>query len=298
MRLWTFQHKSAMSILEDGVWYSDYNYSRRIKLVDEQHIQADFTLPNGKVIDTAPIYCFGSLCGKYFPALSLNSMYCNYNHLVGWMAFSLMDMVMLELEVNEDQILSAKKNNKWYVEYDKSMPKGTTGYKRSLYARVVDEHEICHSDYMSYIRKERDNDDIECLLPCINLYNVVAIRTFSRDGLAHGKYGTTKVETVYSNPTLVPLFTETIYVNGDGYPRALVDSEIKTMPSNYAFERMDENGQHGCFNYQTIEEVLSCCNEKTRTALMSELEKKGLSVKDDNVYYATVGELFPNGLTL
>lgn len=123
MRLWTFQNKDAYEKLKEyGIWYSDANYENRLKMVDADYIKEDVKTPYG-VFDTMPIYCFASM-GRWYPTLNLHTMFGAYNHLIGWMQFSLENMVMLELEVTEEFILSSKYHSKWYVSYP-DMPNGT-----------------------------------------------------------------------------------------------------------------------------------------------------------------------------
>ncbi len=282
MRLWTFQEEKAYDyIMSHGVWYSDANYARRLKMVDEEYIQEEFSSPTG-IMDTMPIYCFASM-GRYYKTLSLYTMYSQYNHLVGWMQFPLQRMVMFELEVPEEFILSTKKGSDWYVEYP-DMPKETRKNDRWQYAVIAREDTIEHKEHLKF-KREHEEDDIESLIPCVKLEHIAAIRRFYPVNSKAAGYGTCEIKTVYVGKE-IPLWTDTIYANGDSYPRVKDGEELKQVSLEERSKLCSEMGMCSVYPYMTVEEIHNSCAGFIVEAVKSIFESLGLSYeKAQNISY-------------
>lgn len=276
MRLWTFQTiKAYESVKKYGVWYADLDHADRLKPVDEQYIQEEFETPEG-IIDTMPIYCFASM-GKYYMNLCISTMYGQYNHLVGWMQFPLERMAMFELEVPESFILSSKKHNKWYVEYP-DMPKDVRKYDKWKYEKIVDEDEIELHNHLAY-KRSIEGDDVECLIPYISLEHIAAVRLFKPVNSKEAGYGTCRVTTDYVGKE-VPLWTKTIYCNGDGYPRYVKDSKLVMGSFDMVNEMRSKYGMPCTYDYMTIEDIADCCNESVYSVVRSLIKSKDKEYKD------------------
>lgn len=275
----------AFEILkEHGVFYADFNRVRRLKLVDEQHIQENKETPQG-VIDTCPIYCFAYFGGHY-RCLSLRAMYSHYNSFVGCSQFDLKNSVMFELEVPESFILNTKLANDSYMDYV-GMPEGTLKRDRWKYSKVVRESEIVYENHLQYAR-ETNNNDIESLIPYVAEEYVVAVRTFKGVEDEFVGYGTCAVETIYTGSG-APLWTETIYVNGDGYPRVMKDGKVVKASLDKISELSREYGMYAIYPYMTIEEICSSCAGFI-------IETVGNKVRDLGLEYRYIKHLTYNDL--
>ena len=98
MRLFTFQNKAYLSVLDKGIWQS--TRSRRLKCVDNDHADWDN--------DIYPIYTFASYGIKYNSCFGLHQLYSAYTTIFSFLDYELDNIVMVELEVPEDFILSLK----------------------------------------------------------------------------------------------------------------------------------------------------------------------------------------------
>lgn len=150
------------------------------------------------------------------------------------------------------------------------------------------QEEVAYSNFMEYIRDNRDEDSIELLIRKINKDQVIAIREFN--SLRSGEYGTYKVSTVYTATKYIPTFTCDLYINGDGYLRKLVNSKYVRQSHDYTQELLDTEGMHGCYTYFTIEEASYTCCARTFNVIIDEMEKQGLNYKTSKTL--TIAELF------
>ena len=295
MRLWTFQNKKCLDyILNDGIFYSNFDYVRRVKNIDEKYVIEDGDIVvRGKQIDTAPIYCFASF-GKYYRELSLYTMGGCYNNLSGFYRFDLYTgrTIMLELEVSESVILSMKNADKPFEEYDPAMPKDTPKNERWKWTRICDEHLVVYSNYKKVMREAEE--PMEVLLPYIKKEWVVAYREFAGEGT----YGTCKVTTTVVNNNMFPAWTETVWVNGDGYFRMPNDNgKLASVGLEKSYELVDKLGMNGCPRYFTILEAINYCNLNTRMRIKDRLEERGYALgKGSPVYSMTIMDFFPEGL--
>lgn len=136
MRLVTFQDKSVLNALEDGIWYSTRD--NRMKCIDYDYVDEE---------GHYPIYTFASTQLTTHFTFGLSWFYASACHLARFMQFDLEQRVMLELEVSEDFILSMKQH--YWVKRDLS--KG----------------EVFTCDFLQHARKEGLEHELEALIPCI-----------------------------------------------------------------------------------------------------------------------------------
>lgn len=154
MIAWTVQSKSAFDALRtDGVWYADRFLYNRIKTINEKFILRDFVV-RGEVIDAASIYCFGNIAWGGTIDFGLELLAETLGFLRVYLRFDMKHSYLYEIWLDAEDIISAKRM-------------GGSGETQE---------EIAYSNFMEYIRDNRDEDSIELLIRKINKDQVIAIR--------------------------------------------------------------------------------------------------------------------------
>ena len=213
MRLVTFQDKSVLNALEDGIWYSTRD--NRMKCIDYDYMDEE---------GHYPIYTFASTQLKHTLTFGLSWFYASACHLARFMQFDLEQRVMLELEVSEDFILSMKQHSCFFEQRcsddDPDRETTRTNYKHEHYwvKRDLSKGEVFTCDFLQHARKEGLEHELEALIPCIKKEHIAAIRSFTYE-YAENDDEIIKCKTIYSNASLTPLWNGTVYSSGDGYPR-------------------------------------------------------------------------------
>lgn len=292
MRLFTFQNKACLSVLDKGTWQS--TRSHRLKCVDNDYADWDN--------DIYPIYTFASYGIKYNSCFGLHQLYSAYTTIFSFLDYELDDIVMVELEVPEDFILSLKESNKWFEQKceddDSDREDRRRNYKGEYYwvKRDLTEGKIYNEDYLSVIRQNREMS-FEALIPYLKKEHIAAIREFEMEG---GRYDTVWCKTVYINDDLCPLWYGTAGLNGDGYPRfdEVRDKEVLDMieksknKGNVPFEDRMAQEVYGAKRiplYFTIEEALVCGNKEIRENLNKSVELKNWN-REDTKHITMLGE--------
>lgn len=254
MRLLTFQNKNCLSVLDKGVWYS--NYGTRMKCIDYDYADIDK--------DIYPLYTFASTGNLSYPYFGLPEFFSSWNHYVGFMQFDPERIVLVELEVPESFILSMKQMCYWFEqECAADDPAMELQRKGRYYKRDLSQGPIYHEDYLAVVRQNR-SAEFEALIPCLKKEHIAAIREFTCSG---STYDTVECKTTYVNEGLCPLWFDTVYVNGDGYPRYFKDAVVKELVEDiekrgsHPLVARIVQGVHGAKrvpDYFTIAEALAC----------------------------------------
>lgn len=286
MRLFTFQHKSAMRVLEDGSWYSRRGH--RIKPIDWKHVNEDE--------DIYPIYTFATTGMSFTPYFSVYSFAHSLAHLSGYMQFNLPEMVMIELEVPESFILNMKQNSRWYCqECDKDDPDILTTEKdrksgRWIHYKADFSRGIYFEDnYLQHARELRKEHELEALIPCIMKEHIVAIRGFES---SEGRYGDHTCYTIYTNEKLCPLWDCAFIVNGKSHTKL---AEATPACVRVRVEKIEAEGKHPCIEniiqhycgakavpgYFTVAEALHVANLKLTMYLERVIEE--YSIDENNL---------------
>lgn len=291
MRLFTFQNKACLAVLNKGVWQS--TRSRRLKCVDNDYADWDN--------DIYPIYTFASYGIKYNSCFGLHQLYSAYTTIFSFLNYTLDDIVMVELEVPEDFILSLKAANEWFEQLcDESDPdrEDRRRVRREYHwvKRDLTKGKIYTGDYLSVVRQNRESS-FEALIPCLRKEHIAAIREFKMTG---GSYDTVWCKTIYTNDDLCPLWYGTAGLNGDGYPRfdEVRDKEVLGMieksknNGSVPFEDRMAQEVYGAKQvpvYFTLEEALACGNKRIRENIVEAKHMKGWN-KEDIKHITMLGE--------
>lgn len=277
MLLWTFQDIECLDALKKGIWFKEYTRSsaERIKNVDEKYIVD--RIVNGRETTTIPIYCFASIGNGDIPFFGVQLMAQQYNTLIGRMQFDLTRRVLLELWIDDSDILTMHLNNRHYE------------YEDDENEEVAPDVNITHSDYVQFVREKRHNDDVEALISCVHDWQIISYRTFTYVKNQQG-YGTCRVKTTRVNTSLLPTFDCDLFVNGDGYLRAIVDNKIKAQDYNYVLKMQSDYGMKGVYTYMTVEEARYCVCLNTWKAIQR--ERKSYDWEYDECKDMTIAELF------
>lgn len=268
MRLVTFQDKSVLNALEDGIWYSTRD--NRMKCIDYDYVDEE---------GHYPIYTFASTQLTTHLTFGLSWFYASACHLARFMQFDLEQRVMLELEVPEDFILSMKQHSCFFEQRcsadDPDRETMRTNYKHEHYwvKRDLSKGEVFTCDFLQHVRKDGLEHELEALIPCIKKEHIAAIRSFTYE-YAENDDEMIKCKTIYSNESLTPLWSGTVYSSGDGYPRfdpvedADILNEIAELKAKgrYPCESLlaiQKYGAKSVQDYWTISECLSCCCKET-----------------------------------
>lgn len=268
MRLVTFQDKAVLNVLKDGVWYSTRD--NRMKCIDYDYMEDD---------DHFPIYTFASTQLTTESTFGLCWLYASACHLTGFMQFDLERRVMLELEVPESLIFNMKPNYCWFEQRcsdddpDREITRRGYWHERYWVKRDLSKGEIFTCDFLRHVREEGLKHELEALIPCIKKEHIAAIRSFTFKHIKDNEK-LIKCQTIYSNESLSPLWSGTVYLSGDGYPRfnPVEDADILKKiadikaKGHYPFKEyiaLDKYGAKSVQCYWTISECLSCCCEET-----------------------------------
>lgn len=267
MRLVTFQDKAVLNVLKDDVWYSTCD--NRMKCIDYDYVDKE---------DHYPIYTFASTHNMHEPTFGLSWFYASACHFARFMQLDLEQRVMLELEVPEDFILNVKPVNDWFEQRcsddDPDRETMRTNYKCEHYwvKRDLSKGSFFTCDFLQHVRKEGVEHELEALIPCIKKEYIAAIRSFTYE-YAENDDGLIKCKTIYSNESLTPLWSGTVYLNGDGYPRfnpvedadilrKIADIKAKGHYPRESLLAIRKYGAKSVQGYWTISEGLSCCCEE------------------------------------
>lgn len=268
MRLVTFQDKVVLNALKNGVWYSTHD--NRMKCIDYDYMEDD---------DHFPIYTFASTQLTTESTFGLCWLYASACHLARFMQFDLERRVMIELEVPEDFILNMKQNSCWFEQRcsdddpDRETLRSGHYHNRYWVKRDLSQGEIFTCDFLRHVREEGTKYELEALIPCIKKEHIAAIRSFTFKHMKDGEE-LIRCKTIYSNGSLSPLWSGTIYLSGDSYPRfnpvedADILNEISALKAKglYPSEEhiaIDKYGAKSVQDYWTISECLSCCCKET-----------------------------------
>lgn len=282
MRLFTFQNKACLSVLDKDVWQS--TRSRRLKCVDNDYVDWDN--------DIYPIYTYASYGIKYRSCFGLHQLYSAYTTIFSVLNYTLDDIVMVELEVPEDFILSLKETNEWFEQTcDESDPdredRRRVHREYHWVKRDLTKGTIYTKDYLFVVRQNRESS-FEALIPCLRKEHIAAIREFKMTG---GSYDTVWCKTIYTNEDLCPLWYGIAGLNGDGYPRfdKVRDKEVLSMIEELKkegkspledFIAQEAYGAKQVPVYFTLEEALACGNKRIRENIVEAIHMKGWSEGD------------------
>ena len=290
MRLITFQDNSALSVLDDGVWYS--RRGRRVKPIDQRYID------EGK--GTYPVYTFATTGQRFTPYFGIRSFATSLSHLSGFMQFDLPGMVMFELEVPESFILNMKQNSCWYCERCKEDDPELIASERErksgkwVYWKADFSNGVYFEDnYLQHVRELRREHELEAVIPCIRKEHVVAIRGFQS---IKGGYGDHACKTLYVNEDLCPMWDCSFIINGEAHTRVskntpdIVKQQIAEIKSAGRTPCVENVLQHYCGakavpGYFTVAEALQVANYKLSNNIIEMIIQCGIS-KDslDSVY--------------
>ena len=267
MRLVTFQDKAALNVLKDDIWYSTHD--NRLKCIDYDYVDEE---------EHYPIYTFASTQLEQEHTFGLSWLYASACHLARFMQFDLEQRVLIELEVPKDFILNVKPVNDWLEQRcsddDPDRETTRTSYTREHYwvKRDLSKGSFFTCDFLKHVRKEGIEQELEALIPYIKKEHIAAVRSFAykytkNDGEI------IKCKTTYSNESLTPLWSGTVYLSGDSYPRfnpvedADILKEIAEIKArgHYPCESLlavRKYGAKSVQDYWTISECASCCCEE------------------------------------
>lgn len=268
MRLVTFQDKVVLNVLKDGVWYSTRD--NRMKCIDYDYMEDD---------DHFPIYTFASTQLITESTFGLCWLYASACHLARFMQFDLEQRVMIELEVPENFILNMKQTSCWFEQRcsddDPDREIMRRDYNRNSYwvKRDLSQGEVFTCDFLKHVRKEGTEHELEALIPCIKKEHIAAIRSFTYKYTKNGDE-LIKCRTIYDNESLTPLWSGTVYLSGDGYPRfnpaedadilkEISEFEAKGLYPCKSLLAVRKYGAKSVQDYWTISECASCCCEET-----------------------------------
>lgn len=285
MRLITFQDKVALNVLKDDVWYSARD--NRMKCVDYDYVDEE---------EHYPIYTFASTQLKHERTFGLSWLYASACHLARFMQFDLEQRVLIELEVPEDFILNMKQVEDWFEQRcsddDQDHEVTRTDYKHERYwvKRDLSKGEVFTGDFLQHVRKEGLEYELEALIPCIKKEHIAAIRSFVYKYEKNGDE-LIKCKTIYSNESLTPLWSGTVYLSGDGYPRfnSAEDADILMEIAEFKAKgfypcksllAIQKYGAKSVQDYWTISECLSCCCEETAKQIKKIIDVAKIA-KDD-----------------
>ena len=287
MRLVTFQDKAVLNVLKDAVWYSERD--NRMKCIDYDYVDEE---------EHYPIYTFASTQLKHTLTFGLSWFYASACHLARHMQFNLERRVMLELEVPEDFILNVKPVNKWFEQRcsdddpDRETMRTNYQYERYWVKRDLSKGGFFTCDFLKHVRKEGIEQELEALIPCIKKEHIAAIRSFTYEYVENDD-DIIKCKTIYSNESLTPLWSGTVYSSGDGYPRfdpvedADILKEIAEIKArgNYPCESLlaiQKYGAKSVQDYWTISECLSCCCGETAKQIRKVIDVAQIAKDDYN----------------
>lgn len=266
MRLWTFQSKDSVKVLEDGVWYALETESRRIKKCDRQYVYE--INQNGSTVEVVPIYCFARIPCNFSKYLSVKTWMSENYRIPSYYRMNLTEQCLIELEVPESCVLNMKDADNWYTE-------------TNLLWQTIP---IVYGDYVPYLHDTKNEGyTIEALISAIKKDWVAAIHEFEYVDSVQ------RCTTIFTNDSLIPSFTGEIYVAGDGYPRVLEDGKIVSKSLNYYGVIQAERGMDGFMPYMTIRDCLDSCNAKSLAIVKELVIKYGILKEQYSSMY--IGEL-------
>lgn len=266
MLLWAILPKTFMKVLEDKVWYKVYSaYEHTVKMYDEQYIE-EVTLPDGEVDDICAIQCIAGIFNPRNLPLSFPLLCSSFGSIVSAVNGSLRDYVFVELWADEKDILNAKSKANPYMVYNDKWREDDKRNKWK-YAELSDVDEIGTSNFVDYVRKNRRQFDVECMLKAIHDYQVIQICSMQPIKNKQGD-NIYKLHQWYTSPYLIPTFTSDVFVGFDGYPSVQdEDGSITVKSLDHREKLCDIIGMPGVYTYMTFGEATSTCNANVCTYL-------------------------------
>lgn len=250
MRVWSFQNKDSMTVLQDSVWNrfdfqehntrpEDIQYARHVKVRNSQ----------GDIVPAKrlPVYGYAKMKSDSEHILGLRTFLQQYEYLFNIYEQSLLNKIMFELDVPEESII--------------------------LLRSLGDEESVVFKDYLEHIRFADSETVCEVLLPELRREWIASYHVFS----AMHQHDGVIVSSDIVNNNLSAMFTGCVYMVDN--KKVYYTDDVGNVVSSNAFTIDNLVGSVGplsCPEYFTIAEAFKYCHDKYKKDLIKLCKKFGI----------------------